>query len=124
MPTAVLTGSITDFPTSEVAAPVCARLELETGLERRSVTLATDSPVAVPFSTPDVSVVRIFVDPKLNTSTKVTARVTSADGTQQLVPVDPIAIIFSQSVPFTAIDLIRVAGQTTVVDLTLGQKAA
>ncbi len=56
---------------------------------------------------------------------KVRARLTSTDGAQQSVPVDPIHVTISQSVPITGLDLTRVAGAGTVsVRVFLGQAAA
>ena len=52
---------------------------------------------------------------------KVTVRLTSADGTTQSVPVDSFAVLMSYAVPFTAIDVARVAGVSTVVNVFLGQ---
>lgn len=54
---------------------------------------------------------------------KVRARVTSADGTTQAVPVDSVLIITSRSVPITAIDLTRVPATPTTVLVYLGQLA-
>ncbi len=54
---------------------------------------------------------------------KVRARLTSADGSQQSIPVDSFMVIVSESVPFTALDLTRVAGVTTTVKVLLGEKA-
>ena len=55
---------------------------------------------------------------------KVTARLTSADGSQQLIPVEEFAFLMSISTPFTAIDLQRETGVTTTVMIFLGQRAA
>lgn len=56
---------------------------------------------------------------------KVKARFTSADGAVQSIPVDPLLTVISLSVPFTALDLTRVAGQgnTVQVNYSLGEKA-
>ncbi len=62
--------------------------------------------------------VNIFAD------RKVTVRLTSADGVQQSIPCDGELMITSRSVPFTAVDLTRVAGQETRVKVFLGQKSA
>lgn len=50
-------------------------------------------------------------------------RLTSAAGSQQLVPVEELAILVSISVPFTAIDVQRAAGVITIVKVFLGEKA-
>lgn len=54
---------------------------------------------------------------------KVKARLTSADGATQAIPVDSLALILSGSVPYTALDLTRVPGVSVVVKVTLGEKA-
>ncbi len=54
---------------------------------------------------------------------KVRVRLTSADGSAQSIPVDSLAIILSDTVPFSAIDLTRVTGTLTTVKVTLGEKA-
>ena len=80
------------------------------------VELASDAPVAVSFNgMAAVSVVKLE-----SVDAKVRARLTSADGVAP-VPVDPVACVVSRSVPFTALDLTRVAGGPTVrVRVTLG----
>lgn len=56
---------------------------------------------------------------------KVRARLTSADGATQAVPVDAIFIVMSTTVPFTALDLTRVAGSgsTLTCKVFLGERA-
>lgn len=54
---------------------------------------------------------------------KVMARFTSADGATQAVPFDEFFAVISSSVPFTALDLTRVAGTSTKVNVFLGEKA-
>lgn len=53
---------------------------------------------------------------------KVRARLTSADGDDSPIPVDPVIWILSRSVPYTALDLTRAAGLTSDVRvlITLG----
>lgn len=83
-----------------------------------SILLGTDTPESIAFGDlASANVVWLAV-----TGGKVRARLTSADGTQQAVPVDDLLIIVSRSVPFTAIDLTRVTGQTPRVTYVLGQK--
>lgn len=53
---------------------------------------------------------------------KVRARITSADGSTQSVPVDPLLIFISKSVPITALDLTRVAGVPTTVKVFFGER--
>lgn len=60
----------------------------------------------------------------INTDRKVRVRVTSADGATQAIPVEGFLKIISKgSVPITAVDLTRVAGQATVVQVFLGELA-
>lgn len=81
--------------------------------------LVVDTPVAVAFGgCATAAVVNIFSD------RKVLVRLTSADGVQQSVPCDGSLMITSRSVPFTAVDLTRVAGQETRAKVFLGQKSA
>lgn len=54
---------------------------------------------------------------------KVRARLTSADGATQAIAVDTFALLISESVPYTALDLMRVAGTETQVKVLLGKKA-
>lgn len=86
-------------------------------IETRYIDLDTDSPKSVAFGDlPSAALVNI-----LSESGKVRARLTSADGTLAEVPVDPVHFTVSMSVPFTAIDLTRVAGAGTIrVSVTLG----
>ena len=54
---------------------------------------------------------------------KVSATLTSADGTDQIIPVDPIGLLLSESVPFTALSLTRATGTTVDVRVVLADKA-
>jgi hypothetical protein len=77
--------------------------------------LTDDTPVSVSFDgMTGINAVRI------EASGKVRARLTSADGTQQAISVDPILILISESVPYTALDLTRVAGAATEVTVLIG----
>jgi len=53
---------------------------------------------------------------------KVRLRVTSADGSLQALPVDPIVILRCDSADITALDVTREAGIETEVFIVLGQK--
>ena len=53
---------------------------------------------------------------------KAVARLTSAEGSQQLVPVDTVALLISESVPFTAIDVQRTTGIETIVKIFLAER--
>lgn len=72
------------------------------------VDLATDSPESVAFG--DLASGANVVLLQVTNRGKVRARLTSADGTQQAVPVDGLLVLVTQSVPITAIDLMRVSG--------------
>jgi hypothetical protein len=80
--------------------------------------LTGDSPVSVSLG--GLSNVGVLVIKA--TGGKVRARLTSADGSQQAVPVDSLLILTSLTVPITAIDLTRVAGISTVARVTLGER--
>lgn len=54
---------------------------------------------------------------------KVRVRLTSADGSQQAISVDSFAVIMSQSVPYTAIDLTRPPAVGITVTVFLGERA-
>ena len=83
-----------------------------------SYALAVDSPV--PVSLGGLSGVSALI---LTSTSKCTVRLTSAAGTQQLVPMDSILVLLSQTVPFTAIDLIRPAGIPVTVKVFLGSSS-
>lgn len=81
-------------------------------------TLSADAPFPIDLTaTPNVNALYIEAD------SKVKLTVTTADGAAQLIPVDPIMIWFSGTVPITALSLTRLASTTTNVKLILGQKA-
>lgn len=81
------------------------------------VVLGDDAAEAVPFG--EVTSAHVVV---MKATRKVTARLTSAEGATQIVPVDTTLLLISESVPFTAIDLQRVVGQSTSVKVFLGEK--
>lgn len=82
--------------------------------------LAVDTAVAVNFGgVTNAAVVIIAVQ----NNEKVTARITSADGTLQAIPVDDTLILLCRTVPVTAITLTRVASTATAVRIFLGQKS-
>lgn len=56
------------------------------------------------------------------TGGKVRARLTSADGATQAVPVDPVFFVISEAVPFTALDLTRETGVLVTVQVLLAKK--
>lgn len=80
-------------------------------------TLDADAVQAVAFGgVENANVVQISCD------RKISIRLTSADGATQTIPVDGHLSLISRTVPFTAIDLQRVAGQETRVKVFIGQK--
>jgi len=82
-------------------------------------TLTVDGAVPIAFGgVTNAHVVVIFCDRKIK------VRLTSADGATQSVPVDGMLLLISETVPFTAIDMTRVAAQETRVKTFLGQKSS
>ncbi len=80
-------------------------------------TLIADSVQAVSFG--GVTDANVAI---ITSNRKVKVRLTSADGATQSVPCDGTMILISKTVPFTAIDLTRVAGTDTRVRIFLGEK--
>jgi len=120
-----LNGSIQTRPTQGNPSgdpEVIVTLTERVGLINKSLSfyqLTADSPVSVGFgglTNCNVLMIKVEVG-------KVRARITSADGTSQAVPVDTLLILFSSSVPVTAIDLTRVAGVDTTVRVFLGERS-
>lgn len=83
------------------------------------LTLTNDSPVLLPLG--GLSSINVLIVKCVGG--KVRVRVTSADGSQQSVPVDSFLALMSASVPMTAVDVTRTPGVVTVVRYFLGQKA-
>jgi hypothetical protein len=119
-----LQGGYTATPASgcpsgspSVDTPICESIVLK-AKQIVEPTLTVDSPIAVGFG--GVTSANVVV---IKTHGKVKARLTSADGTTQSVPVDSFLVLISLTVPVTAIDLTRVAGTDTIVEIFLGEKA-
>lgn len=53
----------------------------------------------------------------------ITARLTSTKGTTQAIPVDPLQIIISNTVAFTALDIARPPGIPVRVEVFVGAKS-
>jgi hypothetical protein len=103
------------------AASICANLSEALSLTRKdldTVVLNADAPLSVSFGSGVASAAVVILKA---TGGKVRARITSADGSQQSIPVDDLLVLIAQSVPITAIDLTRVPGVSTTVDVFLGQ---
>lgn len=82
-----------------------------------SYKLLADGALPVPFgSVTNARVIMVKV-----TGGKVTATLTSTDGTTQAIPVDSLFLLFCASVPVTALALTRQPGQTTDVRVFLGE---
>lgn len=81
--------------------------------------LLGDAPVAVGFGA--VTNASVVIISTVN-GAKVTARITSADGVTQAIPIDDTLILICRSVPVTAIDLTRVPATDTKVKVFLGEK--
>lgn len=85
-----------------------------------TVDISDDNALAIALGDMSAGVNVIFIRA---TGGKLRARLTSTDGSQQAIPVDPLLFLISESVVATAIDLTRVAGSTTTVtvEIFLGQ---
>lgn len=112
-----VSGSLVELPSGGIAKYFAENISLARPAEKRTIVLGNDAPFAVNLD--GWTAIHAL---HIESDTKITARITSADGAQQLVPVDPLLTIVSRSVPITAIDLVRVAGQSATVEITLGQK--
>lgn len=105
-------NSIIPFPLEEVVA-----------LSKRyydEITLADNTVTTVSFGgLSEVNVVCMRV-----TGGKARLRVTTSDGSQQSIPLDPLGLFISKSVPITALDVMRDNTITNEVSIRvfLGQK--
>lgn len=109
-------GSPSGFPSVQI--PLDERMVLENS-QPAGYVLTDDSPVAVAFG--GLAAVNFLMVKCLGG--KVRVRVTSTDGSQQAIPVDDLLILKCRSVPITAIDLTRVAGTSTTVEVFIGDAA-
>jgi hypothetical protein len=120
-----LTGAYSATPASGspsadpiVTAALDERQMLAT-LQYSQLTLNADTPVVLPLgglTSANVVIVKCV-------GGKIRVRITSADGSQQAVPVDTFLALISASVPMTAVDVTRTPGVQTVIRYFLGQKA-
>lgn len=121
-----LDGSWSTTPSSGVgdsgcavlSAPLTETITLEKKLFQ-DIVLDVDAPVVVSFG----GLTAAHVVSIATQGQKIRARMTSADGTDQSVPIDDLFLNISRTVPITAIDLMRVAGAETLVKVFLGQTA-
>lgn len=116
-----LSGSYSTTPEEGGAAPEVGRTFNEKlPLSRQAVgtyDLSSDSPVDVDFgglAGVNVLIVKVV-------GGKVTLRLTSADGTDQAVPVDSFFALVDRTVTLTAIDLTRTPSTSTRVQVFLGE---
>lgn len=118
-----LGGSWTTSPlvgTPSGIAALAASIDEELVLTEKfynSIPLNTDAPVTVNFG----GVTNAHVLILKATGGKIRARLTSTDGAAQAVPVDDMHVSISRSTPITALDLTRLPGVVTTVDVFLGQ---
>ncbi len=120
-----LAGSYTATPASGspsadplVNAPISEQQVL--GVQLTSVcALTNDNVTPLPFGCIDGATVVIVKA----VGGKIKLRLTSADGTDQVVPVDTFAAIMSAAVPFTSVSVQRSPGVATTVKFFLGQLA-
>lgn len=110
-------GSPSAAPT--VSAPIDETMTLKRAPSVSEYELTADSVQSVAFG-PATNAHVIVIK---TVGGKIRARLTSADGTTQAIAVDSFAVIISESVPYTALDLTRVSGVTTTVKVLLGEKA-
>jgi hypothetical protein len=109
-----LAGS-SGFPS--IDTPLLEQVQLDREATQK-LTLTTDSPVAVDFC----GLTEAHVVVVKATGSKVRVRLTSADGSAQAIPVDSFLAIIAQAVPFTAMDVTRLAGGVeTEVRIFLGE---
>lgn len=112
---------VVPFSSASGAATVKSPITEEVTLNFKAiqrVNLTADAPVAVDFC----GLTNAHVVILATTGGKVSARFTSADGATQAIPVDDFFALVSRSVPITALDLTRVAGTLTTVDIFLGER--
>lgn len=118
MSTLSIQGTIAELPSAGVSRVLDLRIALARAAERRVIPLTSDAAVVVNLDGwSGLNALAIESD------TKITALITSADGTAQAVPVDDLLLLVSRATPITALSLVRVAGQSATAILTLGQEA-
>lgn len=124
--TLLLTGQLSTNPTHSSCGEdpdhsmVVTLQEAMSITAKQSIAFTVPSDAAFPIdlsATPNVNA--LFID----ASAKVKLTITTADGATQVIPVDPMMIWFSASVPITALSITRVPSTDTTVRLILGDKA-
>lgn len=117
MSTLVISGSVVDTPDGSIARVFDDRVRCTPDPEQRVLALLSDAPQVV--SLDGLTAINVI---RLDADNPVTALLTSAAGSAQAVIGESLNLI-SRAVPYTAISLVRVAGQATTVRLILGQGA-
>lgn len=110
-------GSLVQLPDGDVFRSLDERMPLASDAASRPVVLTSDAPFVVNLA--EMPAVHMLL---IESDQPITVQVTSAAGVSQSLPVE-LLFVESRAVPITGIALIRVAGQTTTVRLTLGQGA-
>lgn len=117
MTTLAFQGSVIEIPTGTIYRTFDLRVPCSPDPSERVIPLTSDAAFIVAMDgLTEINAIDIESDQP------VTVVLTSAAGTAQSVPVESIRIV-SRAVPFTAISLVRVAGQATTVRLILGQSS-
>lgn len=117
-----VTGSLVTTPatTGGTAGQLVATVDQTLQLAHQLFTeydLASDAPVAVALG--GLTNVHALL---VQSTSKVRVRVTTADGTTQAVPCDPVLLVVSRATPITAVELTRVAGVAAAASVFLGEK--
>jgi len=120
-----IAGSLTTIPSygspsgvPSMETPIAIKMQLSQTQTSKYV-LLSDVPQVVAFG--GVASANVLMVSTLYGHVVVT--VTSNDGASQSFPADPMALIVSRSVPFTAVSITRDTGVDTTVEVFLGQKA-
>lgn len=94
--------------------PLDERISLSSYKVIAPLSLLADGPIALALDGLSVNALRV------QTNNPITMRITTAAGTTQVIPVDPLAVIVSLTVPITAIDFTRQSGVATEVVVSIG----
>lgn len=111
-------GTTSGRPTTSLA--IDEKVSVDHGSSLR-LTLVSDSPVPITLDGTAGLGNASFV--LVRATSKVRVRLTSGDGSQQAIP-GTFMLVKSEDVPFTALDITRMASTETTVDITIGVKPA
>ena len=125
--TFTLSGSYDSAPASvgtnsgsaSISAPIDEAVQLAT---RTQVELTLTSDAAQAVTIPGATNINAVVIRA--TGGKVRVRVASSDGATQAIPVDPFMALITESVNITALDVTRVVGTETIVQIFLGERVS